>query len=1529
MLFIGTGFNLLAQTNNFRRIPQFSIIPAFTNNPYALFVITNLLAEPQPELSVPAVSHAGGTSGTFWTLKGTPVPLPFDPYPELPVYQISTNGAFIIDDRSVDYATLTELEALEAMANGATNQTFVGCATCALDEKGLLWIEVPTNSLATPGYFTVAVHNTVQSQTYDILTTPDLLAPWVTELVVTGAVGTITPVEVPRSTYLNKFVRARTSTAYSFYLMTPPLSQYVCEYDAVTFYVETGGNTNLTFQWTFNGNTIPGATNSSYTIYNVQFSDAGDYACIISDGANSLVAADAQLTVGYADGNPALVWVSGSRQDYTFRSGVTYYIGEPIQLFGQTKIEGGAVLKFDSYYSTNSTLVILGGLTCKTEPYNPAILTSLDDDSVGTYIFFSSGFPQSTISGTPYLEMACATSNSISNLRFCFADWGVTTPTFSRKLDVWDCQFLLCNFGLVNLVPGSSTNGLHNVLFSLCNAGIAASTNAITINGEHVTADVGNFCLAATTPSLIALTNCIVLGNAISASTFLTANVAINPNKTNFVTVDDGYYYLAANSPLHGSGTSNISPQLQTELRHKTTFAPIHFPVGWGIEGQMTLSPQVPRYTNGAPDIGYYYDVLDYSIAQFYVLGGTITVLPGTVVGVRADYDAVSGGWTTEGFFVAEGGSIVSHGLPDQPNIFTSVGAVQEVPNFLFTERYQIPIFLNYEIWLPEITLFVSDCETNDPAPPTLDFRFSNFYLPSLDQHFCGGVSPDLLNYSSSSTVYLTLQDCSLHGGQINLNRPDFYSFPLDATFGQGAVTWKNNLFENVSFNLDPTVYWINQTVSCDLQLQAYNNLFKNSAWMFLGPFPATAGNWVFKDNFFDKVHFIQDTNQPLDFDYNGYWPLKDAELLWSGDSSGLLPSIGGNLSGGHEQALTTAPPYQTGPFGNYYLSQTTPLYQTGSRTANEAGLTQYTTFINQIKDTSNAPVNIGLHYITATNNAPLDFDGDGVPDYVEAEHGTEINNAMSDSITNDTYNGAYDDVDLSGDGLTGMAKKHLALNPSATEYPLNFLSAATTALASGTITIPLNIGTNVDESEPLQLFVDGSEANATVFKEGTNWLAMWDTTTITNGLHWLALKFCCEHETGSSFLRDFYGSPVFVNVSNVLTFTLRSKNFCDLLVVDAIVNNGADTYSINVYDLATSNLLTTLSGSVSNGTIQMTWDLTDGNGNVIADGPVGCEYSLSSAANPNGSPAITTLIPVKVFHNPFNDKFAVAWGVDNVTGLMQGRYSAGMSSIVDLLNGFFDPFPDPNLTYDIKPAGSSGNVNNPGGTLSFNFGGTYADSKDVLMQALQSSGNFFWVGHAKPSFIYPNLNDESLKLTAKEIGQVLNNLPKTISHGTNYILKPYKLVILFACQAYSGDFADAFGIVDYTPPRVPLSGPPNPIIYDQYLNEGRATNTVDEYLASGKVPQAYVGWPCNINAPGNKDEVNLEQANIFSMFAKWQDDSPEHFTISQCMNSLAYDEAHTLTVFDPSKLAPDKIEGIRKWCLSGCKDLRITNRYP
>ena len=93
----------------------------------------------------------------------------------------------------------------------------------------------------------------------------------------------------------------------------------------------------------------------------------------------------------------------------------------------------------------------------------------------------------------------------------------------------------------------------------------------------------------------------------------------------------------------------------------------------WGLIGigidEITLFPVAKRYDGGAPDLGYYYDPLDYSVAAMFVTN-KVTVLPGTAIGFRND--------DLGGFFLQDGSSFVAQGMATNPIIFTDIEFVQE-----------------------------------------------------------------------------------------------------------------------------------------------------------------------------------------------------------------------------------------------------------------------------------------------------------------------------------------------------------------------------------------------------------------------------------------------------------------------------------------------------------------------------------------------------------------------------------------------------------------------------------------------------------------------------------------------------------------------------------------------------------------------------------------------------------------------------------------------------------------------------------
>ncbi len=793
-----------------------------------------------------------------------------------------------------------------------------------------------------------------------------------------------------------------------------------------------------------------------------------------TNSTNSILSSSATLTdyggVGYA-----YMPLIGPRQNYTFRGDTTYLICSATphlssaDLYGETTIKGGAVIKFDfgnpisiGPYQTapgfaNTGLVVHGSLNCQTGPYRPATLTSMDDNSQGEMIFVgdgmggiipelsSTGSPETVGPGTVYLNLDDAHSAnpiSIANLRFFYADQAVTTPTNSGVLRVWDCQFVACNSGVNSRLPGGcSTNQLHNVLFAKCNFAVTAQNKCAEVDAEQVTADVFSFCDPEFPPSRLCMANCIVFGTIGDGPVISTQNVE-NPSAWPFQSANDGNYYLPAGSPYRGNGTVNVSPGMLLDLARKTTYAPVSFPTNMTISGQLTLFPQAARYTGGSPDLGYAYDPLDYTIANMVVQGGTITVLRGTVIGFRNDYIC--------GLNLADNSLFTSQGTPTQPITFTDNTLVQEGP-FARGEAWNAYIGLAYYGGPAFIVPSPYQNDSSDAAPQ-ISLRFCNFYMTQPDYGVAAGWSlgdawANQFPFSCASSVVWNMQDCCLYGGQILLG---------DQNGGTanppGSVSWLNNLFEDTVIVLQPG--YDDDGPYVDLPFQAYNNLFKNGV-LALDQITTSQGNWQLQNNLFDMVGFLQGQNQPLDYNYNGWWTNSGWEYVLlsklSGQFTSNCPTGDGTADGSNDQFLTNPPVYETGEYGNYYQTASSPLLNQGSTNAAALGLYAFTVLTNGAEEGTNI-VSIGLHYVAVgTNGNPVDSDNIGLPDWWQLAYLGELGT----SPTNE---------DNAGDGYSNLEKYLLGLDPSIAypdpmivEPPLDQQayvggSAAFTVLAGGTL---------------------------------------------------------------------------------------------------------------------------------------------------------------------------------------------------------------------------------------------------------------------------------------------------------------------------------------------------------------------------------------------------------------------------------------------------------------------------------------------
>ncbi len=80
-------------------------------------------------------------------------------------------------------------------------------------------------------------------------------------------------------------------------ILTQPTNQVVPEGADATYSAFTIGTAPLTYQWKFDGNIIPGATSTNYTVTNAQMADVGSYTIVVSNSFGTVTSGVASLTV--------------------------------------------------------------------------------------------------------------------------------------------------------------------------------------------------------------------------------------------------------------------------------------------------------------------------------------------------------------------------------------------------------------------------------------------------------------------------------------------------------------------------------------------------------------------------------------------------------------------------------------------------------------------------------------------------------------------------------------------------------------------------------------------------------------------------------------------------------------------------------------------------------------------------------------------------------------------------------------------------------------------------------------------------------------------------------------------------------------------------------------------------------------------------------------------------------------------------------------------------------------------------------
>ena len=79
--------------------------------------------------------------------------------------------------------------------------------------------------------------------------------------------------------------------------LTQPQSLTVVRGQNANFSAFAGGSVPLSYQWRLNGVNLPGATNTSLALTNVQMSNAGPYSVVVTNSLGSMISSNAMLTV--------------------------------------------------------------------------------------------------------------------------------------------------------------------------------------------------------------------------------------------------------------------------------------------------------------------------------------------------------------------------------------------------------------------------------------------------------------------------------------------------------------------------------------------------------------------------------------------------------------------------------------------------------------------------------------------------------------------------------------------------------------------------------------------------------------------------------------------------------------------------------------------------------------------------------------------------------------------------------------------------------------------------------------------------------------------------------------------------------------------------------------------------------------------------------------------------------------------------------------------------------------------------------
>ena len=192
----------------------------------------------------------------------------------------------------------------------------------------------------------------------------------------------------------------------------------------VTFSAQVSNPTATSFQWRLNGNNISGATDTTYSLYNVQFSDAGNYSVFVSDALGGTTSSNAVLRVGIAPAFTSQASSLSVTQGQSASFSVTA-TGTPLNYFwkkngafitGQTNasLNFASVLPTDAAIYTCQVSNFVGSITSTGAVLTVAYPPVISVQPVGQTVGVGSNFTVSvTAAGNPAVAYQWRTNGTV------------------------------------------------------------------------------------------------------------------------------------------------------------------------------------------------------------------------------------------------------------------------------------------------------------------------------------------------------------------------------------------------------------------------------------------------------------------------------------------------------------------------------------------------------------------------------------------------------------------------------------------------------------------------------------------------------------------------------------------------------------------------------------------------------------------------------------------------------------------------------------------------------------------------------------------------------------------------------------------------------------------------------------------------------------------------------------------------------------------------------------------------------------